>query len=64
LCCPRHNGAGSTEVTHGSPGRLLLILLLFGAGAAIHALWWIAVIALALWLIGFVARPGGRWYRW
>ncbi|MGH7747213.1 MAG: DUF5670 family protein [Candidatus Dormibacteria bacterium] len=28
-------------------------------------LWWIAVIALALWLVGFAARPsGGRWYRW
>ena len=46
---------------------LILVALLFGAGAAIHALWWIAVIALALWLIGFVARPsrgGGRWYYW
>jgi len=42
---------------------LLLILLLFGAGAAVHALWWVAVIALALWLIGFVVRPSGsgRW---
>src|SRR5205807_1616166 len=29
---------------------LILVALLFGAGAAIHALWWIAVIALALWL--------------
>jgi steroid 5-alpha reductase family enzyme len=44
---------------------LLLVALLFGAGAAVHTLWWIAVIALALWVVGFVARPqGGRWYRW
>ena len=44
---------------------LLLVAVLFGAGAAVHTLWWIAVIALALWVVGFVARPtGGRWYRW
>ena len=44
---------------------LILIAILFGAGAALHALWWVAVIALVLWLIGFVARPrGGRWYYW
>jgi hypothetical protein len=49
---------------------LLLALLLFGAGFAVKALWWIAVIVLAVWLLGFVMRssaPGGprsRWYRW
>lgn len=44
---------------------LLLVFLLFGLGAAYHMLWWIAVIALALWLVGLVAHPsGGRWYRW
>lgn len=44
---------------------LLLIAILFGAGAALHALWWVAVIALALWLVGFAVRPsGGRWYYW
>ncbi|MEU1528747.1 hydrophobic protein [Streptomyces fagopyri] len=49
---------------------LLLALLLFGAGFAVQALWWIAVIVLAVWLLGFVVRPGaaggrrGRWYRW
>jgi hypothetical protein len=44
---------------------LLLVVLLFGAGAAVHALWWIAIIALVLWLIGLVAHPsGGRWYYW
>lgn len=44
---------------------LLVVAVLFGAGSAIHALWLIAVIALAMWVVGFVARPsGGRWYRW
>ncbi|MDT0440486.1 MULTISPECIES: hydrophobic protein [Streptomyces] len=49
---------------------LLLALILFGAGFALKALWWIAVIVLVVWLLGFVIRPGagsggrGRWYRW
>jgi hypothetical protein len=44
---------------------LLLVAILFGAGAAFHALWWVAIIALVLWAVGFLARPaGGRWYRW
>ena len=44
---------------------LLLVAILFGAGTALHALWWLAIIALAVWLIGFAARPrGGRWYYW
>jgi hypothetical protein len=44
---------------------LLLVALLFGLGAAVHALWWIAVIALIVWVIGFAFRPsGGRWYYW
>jgi hypothetical protein len=44
---------------------LLLVALLFGVGAAVHALWWIAVIALAIWLVGFFANTSGsRWYRW
>jgi hypothetical protein len=45
---------------------LLLALILGGAGFAMHALWWIAVIVLVVWLIGFVARgaDGARWYRW
>ena len=42
---------------------LLLVAILFGAGAALHALWWVAIIALALWLVGFAVRPSGRrWY--
>ena len=44
----------------------VIVLLLFGAGFALHFLWWIALVALALWLIGwlFGAAEGGRrgWY--
>ncbi|MEU9286295.1 hydrophobic protein [Streptomyces sp. NPDC048275] len=49
---------------------LLLILILFGAGFAVKILWWLAVIVLVLWLLGFLLRGntrGGsrsRWYRW
>jgi hypothetical protein len=44
---------------------LLLALILFGVGFAIKFLWILAVIVLALWLIGFFARgPEARWYRW
>jgi hypothetical protein len=49
---------------------LLVVILLGGFGFAVHALWWIALIALIVWLVGFVVRStdasGGRtrWYRW
>lgn len=49
---------------------LLIILLLGGLGFAIHVLWWIALAALAAWLLGFALRAGAsagprrRWYRW
>jgi len=49
---------------------LLLALILGGVGFAVHALWWIAVIVLIVWVIGFFARSTnagggrGRWYRW
>jgi hypothetical protein len=35
---------------------LLVVLVLFGAGFALHLLWWVAIAALVLWVIGFVAR--------
>ncbi|MFG2819728.1 hydrophobic protein [Kitasatospora sp. NPDC048365] len=42
---------------------LLLVLILFGAGFALKALWWIALVVLVLWIIGFFARgTSGRWY--
>lgn len=50
---------------------LLIILLLGGLGFAIHVLWWIALAALVIWLLGFALRSAegvgsrrSRWYRW
>ena len=45
---------------------LLLAALLFGIGIAVHLLWIVAVIVLAVWLIGFVvgAQRKTRWYFW
>ncbi|GGZ05059.1 hydrophobic protein [Streptomyces poonensis] len=49
---------------------LLLAVILFGAGFALKALWWIAAIVLVVWLLGFLMRSTsasgtrGRWYRW
>lgn len=48
---------------------LLIVLLIGGLGFAIHVLWWIALAALILWLLGFFLRGGTgggsrRWYRW
>src|SRR5436189_206997 len=35
---------------------LLLALILGGLGFAVHLLWWIAIIVLVIWLLGFVIR--------
>jgi hypothetical protein len=46
---------------------LLLILILGGVGLAVaKLLLWIALILLALWIVGFFVRgaEGARWYRW
>jgi hypothetical protein len=48
---------------------LLLALILGGLGFVLHVLWWIALVVLAIWLIGFLVRVGegsarSRWYRW
>jgi hypothetical protein len=32
---------------------LLLVLILFGAGFALHLLWIVAVVLLVLWVVGF-----------
>ena len=37
---------------------LLLALILGGLGFAIHILWWIALVVLVIWLIGFAVRVG------
>lgn len=50
---------------------LLLALILAGAGFALHLLWWLAIIVLVVWLLGFLFRSAesaghrrSRWYRW
>jgi len=50
---------------------LLLAVILAGLGFAVHLLWWIALIVLAIWLVGFLFRSTEtagsgrrRWYRW
>ena len=48
---------------------LLLALNLGGLGFAVHVLWWIALVVLVLWALGFLFRVGEgtsrrRWYRW
>jgi Trk-type K+ transport system membrane component len=54
---------------------LLIVLILGGLGFAIHVLWWIAIVALIIWLLGFLLRAGEtsarprrrrrrRWYHW
>lgn len=48
---------------------LLLVLILFGAGFAVHLLWIAAIIFAVVWLVGFALGRGegsGRhsFYRW
>jgi hypothetical protein len=51
---------------------LLIVLILGGLGFAIHVLWWLALAALVIFLLGFVLRVGEtvarprrrRWYYW
>jgi len=35
---------------------LIVILALFGAGFALHVLWWVAIAALVIALAGFLLR--------
>lgn len=47
----------------------LLVLIFFGFGFALHVLWWVAIAALVVFLLGFLIRgaEGGRGYygrRW
>ena len=55
--------------TYGAVQVIVGLTILGGLGFAIHILWWIALIVLVIWLVGFVVRMGeggsrGRWYRW
>jgi multisubunit Na+/H+ antiporter MnhG subunit len=48
---------------------LLLVLILFGAGFAVHLLWIAAVVFLVIWVVGFALGRGEnagshRFYRW
>jgi hypothetical protein len=48
---------------------LLLALLLFGLGFALHLLWIIAAVVFVFWLVGFALARGAshgthHWYRW
>jgi hypothetical protein len=48
---------------------LLLVLIFFGAGFALHLLWIVAVVLLVLWIVGFAMGRGedagrNRFYRW
>jgi hypothetical protein len=48
---------------------LLLVLILFGAGFAVHVLWIAAVVFLVIWVVGFALGRGEnagshRFYRW
>jgi hypothetical protein len=47
---------------------LLVALLLGGLGFAAHVLWILALVVLAVWVLGFLLRgpagSGRRWYRW
>ena len=35
---------------------LLIILIVAAVGFALHVLWWVAIAALIVWLIGFFVR--------
>jgi len=37
---------------------LLVVVILFGIGFAIHVLWWLALAALLVWVLGFFLRVG------
>jgi hypothetical protein len=51
---------------------LLVVLILGGLGFLIHVLWWLALAALVIWLVGFLLHAGERaggprrrhWYYW
>jgi hypothetical protein len=48
---------------------VVIVLAVLGFVGALHVLWWIAIAALVIWLLGFLLRAGGgrsrrRWYRW
>src|ERR1700728_3680427 len=66
---PRHNQQGRSSTNMVILLALLLVALFFGLGFAVHLLWIVAVIALALWVVGFAVGRGAsagsqRFSRW
>ena len=44
---------------------LLLVAIIAGLGFLVKALFWVALVLFALWVVGFLVRPQGRrWYYW
>jgi hypothetical protein len=46
---------------------VLVVWLLFALlGFLLHVLWFLALVVLVAWLLGFALRrgQGARWYRW
>jgi hypothetical protein len=43
---------------------LLLVAILFVLGFVVGVLFWISASLFVLWLLGWLIRPGGRWYAW
>ncbi|MGA8014823.1 MAG: hydrophobic protein [Candidatus Dormiibacterota bacterium] len=43
---------------------LAVIAVLFILGFALHTLVWVALVALAVWLVLLMVRPRGRVRRW
>lgn len=39
---------------------LLLSLVLFGLGFVVKVLWWVALVMLAVWIIGALAQRAGH----
>jgi hypothetical protein len=37
---------------------VLIVLLLGGLGFIVHVLWWVAIVVLVVWLVGFFMRRG------
>ena len=57
----RLNAPQRKAVTHGEAlpeqgYRAGPLLIVAGAGFALHVLWWVAIAALIVWLIGFFVR--------
>ena len=53
----------ASQALEGGPREMLLliialvvILALFGAGFALHVLWWLAIAALVIFLVSFFLR--------